>query len=192
MCLNTAWFDDAPHRARWRAAHGVTLAQAREALAKRSSTVYPIATEMGGWLYRHWTVNQLRQLRLDERDFLVNLAESDSWPGVREARRFRREAHRQHTRYISPLARSMVKSLVPKPPSKRRAPAEWLAAAEQRAQQRQADGVSLVDAIQELGTDAGYRAAEMALWLDRHWTLQQVLQLPVAARAVVLQTGAEK
>lgn len=190
MCLNSSWFDEAPRRARWRDKHGVTLAHAREALEKRHSTVYPIASEMAGWLYRHWTLQQLRQLTVQERDYVVHLAEeSGNWPGVREARRKRREARKARQRYTSPIASTLGKKQAPKPPRKPEAPAEWLAAAAEREQQRAESGVSLHDAARELashGTAEAYRAAEMAAWIDRHWTLAQWLQLPPAAREVML------
>lgn len=62
MCLTPEWFEESPRRiAKWDK-DGVTTEEAKEALNKIGSTVYPIASEMASWLYRHWTLEQIDAL----------------------------------------------------------------------------------------------------------------------------------
>jgi hypothetical protein len=95
MCLNKSWFDDAPERKAQRDKHGVTLPAAIKELQLANSTIYPCAVEMAVWLYQNWTLEQFMQLPVADRDFVMQVVETQfSYPGVRVDRRKRREAKR--------------------------------------------------------------------------------------------------
>ncbi len=95
MCLNVSWFDAAPERKAPRDKHGVTLNDAIKELQFAKTTIYPRAVEMAIWLFHNWTLEQFMQLPAPDRDFVMQVVETNfSYPGVRIDRRKRRETRR--------------------------------------------------------------------------------------------------